>query len=573
MSVYESAVYGRPNGIDNNEDSETGFTGKPDEALECYCYSLFFRTMSNGKYVDSTYIEFPAAFGANPSETKIDITNRLYWFDDFATDTKLLKNSGITLKKTDDYFAVAGISRTDLQDYRDSNMISYYSGKDNSLILTHNYIDVRSNNGYTIDDVYYGPDGTKFAFSGGDEAALNALKKLDSGEYLADTYDELTIVSWEKLELTKDLTVLSVMSYGNGDDEYIYLATGSFLITIGSHCEPGGGLTSVLEWYFKKNGVDLGNEQYEKRSEQYLTELRTEYKDVPVHRSGLLATAKLTDDTTVEVYESAVYARPVNADFAKDAANGYTYTGVDETVECYSYSIIARILRNGKFTDDYSSSCTLFTHEHIKGDTDEDERISLVNELRWSYKDDYSGRVTNCDLPRWDTLPWSENAVIDAKQPYIAAAGVIRRYSDETEGYSMHAYYYYYNVAYFLGSDTTPILSRCNAEELFSYQSIGERIADSEGKVIYTESRGGHNGTKNVTTSGDGFGSEGKTVLDTNVVSSTITETWEKQPLNSEINLITFTRRDTGLGRTYVYSYLSCADNNLVAFDMDFTQE
>ena len=73
----------------------------------------------------------------------------------------------------------------------------------------------------------------------------------------------------------------------------------------------------------------------------------------------------------------------------------------------------------------------------------------------------------------------------------------------------MHAYYYYYNIAYYLGSDTTPIVARSNAEELFSYKSLGERITDPEGKVIYTESCGGYNGTTKLTSSGEGYGEKG----------------------------------------------------------------
>ena len=568
VEVYDSAIYGRPAEIDNNVDSETGFTGKVDEALECYDYSLFFRTMRDGKCIDSVNSAFPAAFGTNPSNTPIEIRNRLYWSEDSVSDTELLKQSGITLMKTDDYYAVATIRRTDLNDYRDALTTSYYSGKDNALLLSHNYIDVRSNNGYTIDDVYYGPDGKKFVFSG----AGDALKKLDSGDYLANSGEELTIVSWNKFELTKDLTVLNVMSDGISESEDIFLATSSFLIPVWGHSEPGGGLATVINIAFKQKGVDVSDEQYKKRSEQYLAELRAEYKDVPVHRSGLLTTVQLTDDTTVEVYESAVYGRPLNSDFKKDAANGYTYTGVDDTIECYDYTVIARVLKDGKFTAGYDSTCYLYSDNRVEGGT-ADLDIWVVNNLLWSYKYDYASKVTSADLPNLDSLPWAKNDVIDAKQPYIAAVGIIRRFTDGTEGYSMHAYYYYYNIAYYLGSATTPILSRCNAEELFSYQSLGERITDSDGKVIYTESRGGYNGAKEITSSGDGFGQEGKTVITTEKVSDTITETWEKQPLNSEINLFTFTRRDSGLGRTYVYSYLSCADNNLVAFDMDLKQE
>ena len=55
-------------------------------------------------------------------------------------------------------------------------------------------------------------------------------------------------------------------------------------------------------------------------------------------------------------------------------------------------------------------------------------------------------------------------------------------------------------------------------------------------------------------------------------VSEKITETWEKQPLTSKVNLITWTRDDSGLEIKQVYYYLSCADNSLVAFDTDFTR-
>ncbi|MBQ2558181.1 MAG: hypothetical protein II553_04135, partial [Lachnospiraceae bacterium] len=336
-------------------------------------------------------------------------------------------------------------------------------------------------------------------------------------------------------------------------------------------CEPGGGLATVINITFKQKGVDVSDEQYKKRSEQYLAELRAEYKDVPVHRSGLLATVQLTDDTTVEVYESAVYGRPLNSDFKKDAANGYTYTGVDETVECYDYTVIARVLKDGKFYPGYDSTCLLYNDNHVEGGTPDTELL-VVNDLLWSHRYDYANRVTSADLPNLDSLPWAENDVIDAKQPYIAAAGIIRRFTDETEGYSMHAYYYYYNIAYYLGSDTTPIVARSNAEELFSYKSLGERITDPEGKVIYTESCGGYNGTTKLTSSGEGYGEKGKEVIATVKVSEKITETWEKQPLTSKVNLITWTRDDSGLEIKQVYYYLSCADNSLVAFDTDFTR-
>ncbi|MBO4766032.1 MAG: PT domain-containing protein [Lachnospiraceae bacterium] len=569
VEVYDSAVYGRPAEVDSNPDSATGFTGKADTALECYDYSLFFRTMSNSKCIDSTYSSFPAAIGSNPSKTAIEITNRLFWYDGGEGYSELLKNSRITLKKTDDYYAMAGISRMDSMDYRDAVTTSYYSGKDNSLLLTYSHIDVHSNNGYSVDVAYYGPDGKQAHFGAWEDTSLELLKKLDSGEYLTnDDYHGLTSAGWIKYQLSKNLLILDFVSFGTSDIDAAYLVTDNFLIPLYEHCEPGGGIESIIRQALTQKNTDISDEALKKRYEQYLAELRTEYKDVPVHKSGLLATATVTGDTTVEVYESAVYGRPIKGNPKNDAAKGYTYTGVDETVECYNYTVTARVLKNGRYTVDYSSSCVLYNDGFVTGNTDDTE-ITIANELIWSYKEDRTSAVTCSDFPFTDSLPWTENEVIDGSQPYIAVAGITRRFSDQTEGYSMHAYYYYYNTAYYLGSDTKPILGRCYAQEIFSYYSLGERITDSEGRVLYTESGTNVTGNRRIQSSGDGFGTTGKTMISMKKTDANITETWEKQPLNSKVNLITMTLTNSALEKTYVYSYLSCGESNLVAFDLN----
>ena len=114
-------------------------------------------------------------------------------------------------------YAMAGISRMDSMDYRNAVTTSYYSGKDNSLLLTYNHIDVHSNNGYSVDVAYYGPDGKQAHFGAWEDTSLELLKKLDSGEYLTnDDIDGLTSAGWIKYQLSKNLLILEHLYPNSG---------------------------------------------------------------------------------------------------------------------------------------------------------------------------------------------------------------------------------------------------------------------------------------------------------------------------------------------------------------------
>jgi len=573
VEVYDSAVYGRPVGIDNNPDSETGFTDKPDPTLECYDYSLFFRTMSNGACLDVVRLAFPEAPGSNPLKTQLTITNQLVWYDGGDAYAELLGNSGITLKKTDGYYAVAAIRRYDTTNFlREAIATSYYNGSDNAMLLAHYYISVNSNNGVYLGETYYGPDGERLYLPISDDAGAETPEGSGKGGYLTNSESTgLSSVSWAKIRPNKDLQLLDVDICGVLDIEALYLVTENFFIPLYERSEPGMSRENILLNSLRQKNADINDELFKKHDEQYLAELRSEYKDVPVHKSGLLAAVAVTDDTTVEVYESAVYGCPVIADPADDAANGYTYTGVDASIEGYSYIVTARILKNGRYTPDYASTCVLYSNEFATGNM-YDYEVLIVNDLVWSYKEDSQSAVTASSFPSLDSLPWTENETIDGSEPYIAVAGIVRRFNSNTTGYNMNAYYNYYNTAYYLGSDSTPILGRCYAQELFSYYSLGERITDSEGKVIYTESGTNITGDRRIQSSGDGFGTTGKTTISTTALEEYLTETWEKQPLNSKVNLITMTLTNSVLETTTVYSYLSCGDSNLVLFDLSATE-
>ena len=82
--------------------------------------------------------------------------------------------------------------------------------------------------------------------------------------------------------------------------------------------------------------------------EQYLTELRKEFKDIPIRKLNLLYSKELDEHKTVEIYEYAVYGHApeyVENDDVDDY--GFLVSGIDDTKELYHYAVFSRFLIDG----------------------------------------------------------------------------------------------------------------------------------------------------------------------------------------------------------------------------------
>lgn len=84
----------------------------------------------------------------------------------------------------------------------------------------------------------------------------------------------------------------------------------------------------------------------------YRDELRSRYKDIPVHKLNLLATLQVDDHNVVEIYEFAYYGTaPTYKKISVSAGEfDHAFAGVDTTSELYRYDIVCRLLTDGKCT-------------------------------------------------------------------------------------------------------------------------------------------------------------------------------------------------------------------------------
>lgn len=115
---------------------------------------------------------------------------------------------------------------------------------------------------------------------------------------------------------------------------------------------------SICEKYYDENGYTVLEHK-----EKYLEELQKEYKDVPVYRFNLLKSVSPDEHNTIEIYELAVLGHPVAyKDFRTDDSEYHNYraTGLDPNVELYDYSIVSRLLVDGKQED---VACYSFVNE------------------------------------------------------------------------------------------------------------------------------------------------------------------------------------------------------------------
>lgn len=118
---------------------------------------------------------------------------------------------------------------------------------------------------------------------------------------------------------------------------------------------------------------------FREHSEQYRGELRSIYKDEPVHKLNLLTTIKADEHNTIEVYESAAFGCPPRYKKGETEYGGFCYefNGVDKTKELYEYIIVLRLLTDGEHITLYR--CPLDDSYYYDFQND-----SIANSVTWT---------------------------------------------------------------------------------------------------------------------------------------------------------------------------------------------
>ncbi len=223
-----------------------------------------------------------------------------------------------------------------------------------------------------------------------------------------------------------------------------------------------------------QNWLDENAAQLKANKSQYREDLRASFTDIPVRKGGLLATITVDGHDTLEIYDSAVYGRPLKADC----------TGIDNAIECYDYSVFILTITDGKAYGTRS-----FSYPEVTGTIGREENVDIFNELLWSNFDasDYSTHVAEiCEIPASE------------EHPCIARAGIWRS-SNYDEAVCSFAYY--------LTDSTVPVISRRYIALLGNDGgSYGDCILGPDGRELTLEGDGSSfssmkllaNGTANV---------------------------------------------------------------------------
>ncbi|MBQ6105513.1 MAG: hypothetical protein IJL03_06155 [Lachnospiraceae bacterium] len=86
--------------------------------------------------------------------------------------------------------------------------------------------------------------------------------------------------------------------------------------------------------------------------EQYLKDLKSSFKDVPVTKTALLETVKLDEQNVVEIYEFAAYGRGATykTEYNEEGEiESFTYTGTDASKEAYDYYLAGCLMSDGQY--------------------------------------------------------------------------------------------------------------------------------------------------------------------------------------------------------------------------------
>ena len=185
-------------------------------------------------------------------------------------------------------------------------------------------------------------------------------------------------------------------------------------------------LDNVAETVAQKTIDDFYDEHEEelaKHKEQYLRDLRNQYKGVPVYALEMLATKKLDEKNAIEIYEIASFGC---ASTWKETEYSYEITGINSAEELLGYTVFGRLVTDGKSYgdpvyeydtdipwgswDENSAYATVRLPGHVSEDLTED--ICKMVDLPYSESDDLTVFVS--------TDTWvSDNYVLVVDAKYI----------------------------------------------------------------------------------------------------------------------------------------------------------
>ena len=226
---------------------------------------------------------------------------------------------------------------------------------------------------------------------------------------------------------------------------------------------------------------------------EYLEELRVECREGIRYKGGLLATITVDEETTVEIYESAVYGHPLIVSPMDDAAGGFVYRGTDPTIECYDYSVFCRKLVDNRH-DSYS---TLLSYSFTSGAKKGMPEYVITNTPYWLVDPDAPEAYLYSSLVKSGT---GVNCIIKANIRMVVSPDDAALFAHTTD-YSFGGGGVTYDQAAFFetGSSDAVLTSYHALENVLSGYVLGRGLFGGDGTVYVKEAGAGVNGTKTVT--------------------------------------------------------------------------